>query len=67
MKNHIIDDDFATADFDPVIQKQQLVDAGATIVDDVSANIDGGFYELTIDDASIGDITGIANVMACEH
>lgn len=65
MKNHIIDDDFATADFDPVIQKQQLVDAGATIVN-TFPHIDAGFYELTIDDASIGSITGIANVIATE-
>jgi hypothetical protein len=63
MKNHRIDAGFT--DFDPASQKQELVTAGATIVNEF-ANIDGGFYELTIDEASIGDITGIANVMATE-
>ena len=63
MKNHRIDAGFT--DFDPASQKQELVTAGATIVNEF-ANIDGGFYELTIDEASIGDITGIANVIATD-
>lgn len=66
MKNHGIDSGMTSSDFHPASQKQELLTAGATIVDEF-ANIDGGFYELTIDDASIGDITGIANVMACEQ
>ena len=63
MKNHRIDAGYT--DFDPVVQKQELLTAGATIVNEF-ANIDGGFYELTIDEANIGDITGLSNVMASE-
>ena len=65
MKNHIIDSDVATADFDPVVQKQELITAGATVVNSFG-NIDGGFYELSIDDGSLSSITGIANVVATE-
>lgn len=65
MKNHHIDAGFSSSDFDPAVQKQELITAGATIVNEF-ANIDGGFYELTIDEASIGDISGITNVMATE-
>lgn len=65
MKNHVIDDDFSVADWEASDQKQELVTAGATIVNEF-ANIDGGFYELTIDDGSLSSITGIANVVATE-
>ena len=29
-------------------------------------NIDGGFYEISIDEAHIGNVTGLANVIASE-
>ena len=64
-KNHRIDSGFTDSDFNPTQQRAELEGAGATIVNDFD-NIDGGFYEIQIDDSSIGSITGLANVMASE-
>ena len=64
-KNHRIDSGFSESDFNPTQQRTELEGAGATIINDFD-NIDGGFYEIQIDDASIGSITGLANVMASE-
>lgn len=64
-KNHRIDSGFTDSDFNPTQQRAELEGAGATIVNDFE-NIDGGFYEIQIDDSSIGSITGLANVMASE-
>ena len=65
MKNHYIDSDVTRDDWTTEDQRAELVTAGATIVNEF-ANIDGGFYELTIDEANIGNITGLANVKASE-
>ena len=64
-KNHRIDSGFYESDFNQTQQRTELERAGATIINDFD-NIDGGFYEIQIDDASIGSITGLANVMASE-
>lgn len=65
MKNHRIDSGFDGSTFDPGEQKAELVGAGGTVVNDYGS-IEGGFYEITIDDASIGAVNGLANVMATE-
>jgi predicted aspartyl protease len=65
MVNHFIDSGVSPTDWSPDDQKQELVTAGATIVNEF-ANIDSGFYELTIDESNISSITDLANVKATE-
>ena len=50
-KNHRIDSGFTDSDFNPTQQRAELEGAGATIVNDFD-NIDGGFYEIQIDDSN---------------
>lgn len=65
MKNHRIDSGFSGDDFNPTAQKSELTGVGATVVNDYP-HIDGGFYEISIDDSHIANVTGLANVMASE-
>ena len=63
MKNHRIDSGFTG--FDATAQKSELTGVGATVVNDYE-NIDGGFYEISIDESHISNVTGLANVVASE-
>lgn len=65
MKSPRIDNDITTAQFDIPAQKAELTGQGATIVNDFE-HITGGFYEISIDDSHIGNVNGLANVVASE-
>lgn len=65
MKNHRLDTGFSGSDFDPTAQQSELTGVGATVVNDYE-HIEGGFYEISIDDSHIANVTGLANVMASE-
>jgi hypothetical protein len=70
IKNYIIscshpDLDGANVSFDSTALNSDLTGAGATIVNDFD-HINGGFFEITIDEANLSNVTGLANVVAAE-
>ena len=52
-------------DYNPTVQQSELTGVGATVTN-YYQHIDGGFYEITIDDSQLGNVTGLANVIATE-
>ena len=65
MKNHRLDSGFSGDDYNPTAQQSELTGVGATVTN-YYQHIDGGFYEITIDDSHLGNVTGLANVIATE-
>ena len=65
MKNPRLDSGLDESNFDPSSYPSQLTGVGATVVESYD-NIDGGFYEISIDEAHLGNVTGLANVVASE-
>lgn len=65
MKNHRIDSGFSGSDFNPTAQQSELTGVGATVTNYYN-HIDGGFYEISIDDSHLGNVNGLANVVATE-
>ena len=65
MKNHRIDSGFSGSDFNPTAQQSELTGVGATVTN-YYRHIDGGFYEISIDDSHLGNVNGLANVIATE-